>query len=127
MQPSPQVSVLMPVRDGERWLSTAIDSVLRQTLTDFELIVIDDGSVDRTPAILHSHATRDRRIRIVKLDRQGVASALNRGLAEARAALVARIDADDLCAPNRLAKQAEFLARRPEIALLGSWAEVIDE
>jgi hypothetical protein len=127
MKPLPQVSVLMPVRDGERWMSASIDSVLRQTLTDFELIIVNDGSVDRTPAILESYALRDQRIRVIHTDRKGVAVALNHGLAQARAALTARLDADDLCVPYRLEKQVQFLSCWPDVALLGSWAEMIDE
>src|SRR5882724_7396298 len=73
MKPLPQVSVLMPVRDGERWLSASIDSVLQQTLTDFELIIVNDGSIDRTPAILESYVLRDQRIRVIHTDQKGVA------------------------------------------------------
>ena len=127
MKPVPQVSVLMPVQDGERWLSASIDSVLQQTLTDLELIIIDDGSVDRTPAILEAYALRDHRMRVIRIDRKGIVVALNHGLTQARAALTARLDADDLCAPCRLEKQVQFLSNWPDIALLGSWAEMIDE
>jgi len=127
MKPLPQVSIVMPVRDGERWLSASIDSVLQQTLADFELIIIDDGSLDQTPAILQSYARRDQRIRAFAVDRKGLSTALNHGLAQVRAALTARLDGDDLCMPNRLERQVQYLSGRRDIALLGSWAEMIDE
>src|SRR3954463_9752559 len=127
MKPLPQVSVVMPVRDGERWLSASIDSVLQQTLADFELIIIDDGSLDQTPVILQSYARRDQRIRVFAVDRKGLSAALNHGLAQVRAALTARLDGDDLCMPNRLERQVQYLSARRDIALLGSWAEMIDE
>jgi glycosyltransferase involved in cell wall biosynthesis len=123
----PNVSVLMPVRNGARWLREAIDSVLGQTLRDFELIVVDDGSTDDTPHLLSDVSRLDSRIRIFRQEASGLVDALNRGLAEARGSLVARLDADDRAMPERLDRQVRYLESNPNVGLLGSWAEKIDE
>lgn len=122
----PRVSVLMPVRNGAQWLPAAIDSVLAQTMPEFELLVIDDGSTDRTPEIIADYATRDARLRPIRQGALGLVAALNRGLTEARADLIARLDADDLALPKRLAQQATAMDANPRLNLLGSWAETID-
>ena len=122
----PRVSVLMPVRNGAQWLAAAIDSVLGQTLPDFELLVIDDGSTDRTPEIVAGYAARDPRVRPIRQDALGLVAALNRGLGEARGHLIARLDADDLALPERLARQVAEMDANPRLNLLGSWAETID-
>lgn len=100
---TPEVSVILPVRDGERWLHEAVASVLTQTLTGLELLVIDDGSADTTPAILEQLRADDPRLIVLRQQREGLVAALNRGLAEARAPLIARLDADDVALPERLA------------------------
>lgn len=123
---SPDVSVVMPVRNGQRWLAQAIDSVLSQTHRDLELIVIDDGSQDQTPAILDGFARRDGRVRIVTQGKLGIVAALNRGMAAARAPLIARLDADDVALPSRLELQLAEFGRRRRLVLLGSRAEKID-
>ncbi|MGP9811530.1 glycosyltransferase [Rhodopseudomonas sp. NSM] len=123
----PQVSVILPVRDGQRWLREAVDSVLAQTLTDLELLVIDDGSTDATPAILDEARGRDPRVVVLRQQREGLVAALNRGLAQARAPLIARLDADDIALPDRLARQCDYLQAHPDVVLLGGWAEIIDE
>jgi glycosyltransferase involved in cell wall biosynthesis len=124
---TPQVSVVMPVRNGARWLGEAIESVIAQSLPDWELIAIDDGSTDDTPRILHEYARRDNRIRAIRQDALGLVGALNRGLAEVRAPLLARLDADDRALRERLDRQARHLSAHPEIGLLGTWAQTIDE
>lgn len=123
----PVVTVIMPVRDGQRWLSEAIDSVLGQTFSDFELLVIDDGSTDNTPKILAGYQERDARARVITQGREGLARALNQGLAQAKGSLIARLDADDAALPERLRRQILYLDKHPETALLGTWAQVIDE
>jgi len=123
---APRVSVLMPVRDGAQWLALAIDSVLAQTFADFELLVIDDGSSDRSPEIAADHAVRDARVRLVRQDALGLVAALNRGLREAQGDLIARLDADDLARPERLARQVAAMDANPRLNLIGSWAEKID-
>jgi glycosyltransferase involved in cell wall biosynthesis len=117
----------MPVRDGERWLAQAVESVLAQTLSDFELIVVDDGSIDGSAGILLALSRRDGRVRVVHQPPQGLVKALNRALALARAPLVARLDADDVALPERLARQASCFNQRAALVLLGSWAEEIDD
>jgi glycosyl transferase family 2 len=124
---TPQISVVMPVRDGARWLGEAVASVQDQTFADFELIIVDDGSADETPHLIEARAASDPRIRAIRQARLGLVPALNRGLAEARGRLVARLDADDRAHPERLQRQSQYLDGHPEIGLLGSWADKIDE
>jgi len=121
---APAVSVLMGVRDGAPWVSSAVASVLEQTLDDLELIVVDDGSTDGTPDLLA--AVRDRRLRVTRQPRAGLTAALARGLALARAPLIARLDADDVALPERLALQVAFLAAHPDVGLLGTAAREVD-
>lgn len=99
------LSVVLPVYNGERHLTEALDSVLHQTHEAFELVVVDDGSTDATPAMLAEYARRDDRIRVVTTENGGVIAALRRGLEEARYDLVARMDADDVSVPERFALQ----------------------
>jgi glycosyltransferase involved in cell wall biosynthesis len=121
----PAVSVLMSVHDGARWVGAAVASVLGQTDGDLELVVIDDGSTDATPDLLA--AVRDPRLTVHRQPRTGLTRALNRALGLARAELVARLDADDVALPPRLARQRAFLAAHPEIGLLGTAAREVDE
>lgn len=122
----PRVSVLMPVRNGAQWLPSAIDSVLTQSLPHIELLIIDDGSTDRTPEIVAGFAARDPRVQPIRQGALGLVTALNRGIGEARANLIARLDADDLALPERLARQVAGMDANPRLDLLGSWAEIID-
>jgi glycosyltransferase involved in cell wall biosynthesis len=120
------VTVLMPVFNGEAFVRQSIESILRQTWTDFELVIVDDGSTDATPRILASF--RDPRTRVITSPRrEGIACALNRGLASASAPLVARQDADDVSHPARLEKQLAFLEANRSIVVLGTQIRVIDE
>jgi len=121
---SPAVSVLMSVWNGAPWVSEAIESVLSQTASDLELIVVDDGSSDRTPALLA--AVRDPRLRVERQTRAGLTRSLNRAAGLARAPLLARLDADDVARPERLARQRGFLDARPGVGLLGSAASEVD-
>ena len=121
------VSVLMPVYNGERFLAEAIESILGQTFTDFEFVIVDDGSTDASPAILADYASRDPRIRVITQANAGIVAALNRGLAECRAPLVARMDADDISLPARLERQVDFLKSHPEILVVGCAAQLISE
>lgn len=123
---TPQVSVIMPVRNGARWLRESIESVIAQTFRHFELLAIDDGSTDETPQILAELAARDDRVVVMRQESLGLVAALNRGLAEAQSALIARLDADDRAAPQRFERQVRHLQNHPEIGLLGSWAQKID-
>lgn len=121
----PGVSVVMPVRDGARHVGEALDSILRQGFRDLECIVCDDGSADGTPAILARIAAEDARLRVLRLPRAGIVAALNAGLAAARAAWVARMDADDIAAPDRLERQMAAAAQHPEAAAIGSAWRVV--
>ena len=114
----PAVSVVMAVYNAAPWLVEAVDSVLDQTFGDFELIAIDDGSVDATPDILKSY--RDPRLRVIAQSRSGQTPALNHGLRVARGPLIARMDGDDVCLPERFARQVAFLEAHPEVGLLGT-------
>lgn len=123
----PQVSVLMPVYNGERYLRAAMDSVLNQTFTDFEFIIIDDGSTDDTRDILAEYAARDARIRLAHNETNlGITASLNKGLRLARGGFVARQDADDLSLPERLARQVALLRAHPEAVLVSCDFTVID-
>jgi glycosyltransferase involved in cell wall biosynthesis len=117
----------MPVRDGERFLGEALESVLGQTLTDLELIVVDDGSTDSTPARLAEVARRDARVRVLTQAAGGLTAALNAGCALARGPLIARMDADDVALPDRLERQVAFLDAQRDVALLGGGIVLIDE
>jgi glycosyltransferase involved in cell wall biosynthesis len=121
---TPAVSVLMSVRDGAPWVRDAVESVLAQTAPDLELIVIDDGSADDTAALLA--AIRDPRLSVTRQAPAGLTRSLNRALARARAPLLARLDADDWSAPERLARQRAFLAAHPEVGLLGTAVREVD-
>lgn len=119
---APLVSVLMPVYNGAADLRRALDSVLGQTFSDFELIVINDGSKDESASLLNS--VDDPRVRVIHQDNMGLAATLNRGLAMARGALIARQDQDDLSHPERFARQVTHLNDNPECILLGTAAEI---
>ncbi|HET8775926.1 MAG TPA: glycosyltransferase family 2 protein [Thermoanaerobaculia bacterium] len=111
-----KISVVMSVFNGARHLAGTIESILAQTETDFELIIIDDGSQDETPAILQRFAAADPRIRVITVRNAGLTRALIAGCAAATAPLIARQDAGDLSHPERLAKQAALFDRWPELA-----------
>jgi glycosyltransferase involved in cell wall biosynthesis len=119
---TPAVTVLLPVYNDEHRVRSAIDSILGQTFTDFELLVIDDGSTDGTPAVLQGLV--DPRLRVLRNRvNLGLANSLNIGLAEAKASYVARMDSDDICLPSRLAAQVAYLDAHPDVAVCGSWVE----
>jgi glycosyltransferase involved in cell wall biosynthesis len=120
----PDVTVLMAVYNGEAYLRPAIDSVLAQTWRDFDFIIVNDGSTDRSDEICRSYT--DARVRVITLQtNRGLSTALNAGLAATQTALVARLDQDDIAEPQRLARQREVMLARPELALLGSQAVAI--
>ncbi len=114
----PAVSVLLPVRDAAATLDACLDSIACQTREDHEILAVDDGSRDTTPAILAARAARDPRIRVLRPGRIGLAAALNLGLEAARAPLVARMDGDDLMHPRRLELQLRTLAETPALDLV---------
>jgi glycosyltransferase involved in cell wall biosynthesis len=122
----PLISVLLPVRDAAPYLDAALDSLGRQTLGDFEIIAIDDGSTDGSRDILARHAAADPRIGVHAQAPKGLVATLNRGLALARGTYLARMDADDIAWPERFAAQAAFLAGRQSVAVVGGAVQEID-
>jgi glycosyltransferase involved in cell wall biosynthesis len=122
----PRVSVLLPVRDEEPFLSECLESLSAQTLADFEVIAVDDGSTDATPAILEAHARSDSRFRVLRQEPTGVVAASERARAEARAPLVARMDADDLALPERLELQVDAIEAEG-LAAVGGRVEYFPE
>ena len=121
-----QLSVVMAVHNGERYLAEAIESVLGQSVSELELVVVDDGSTDATPELLAGFAERDGRVVVLRHDNRGRTASLNRGVGVARAPLVARLDADDACLPERFARQVAFLERHPAVALVGGAVRLVD-
>jgi glycosyltransferase involved in cell wall biosynthesis len=122
----PGISVVLPVYNGERYLAPALDSVLAQTRGDFELIVIDDGSTDGTPDLLAELSREDDRLRVHRQENRGLIATLNRGLTLAQADLIARMDDDDICRPERFARQGAFLDEHPECVAVGCRALMVD-
>jgi glycosyltransferase involved in cell wall biosynthesis len=114
---SPEISVLLPVRDGEATLRGALDSTLASVGPSFEVICVDDGSRDASARLLAEYATRDPRVRVLSRPARGIAPALNDALAAARGRLVARMDADDEMHAERLAAQAALLDAQPDVSL----------
>lgn len=125
--PGPRVTVLMPVFNREEFVGEAIQSVLAQGFTGFELLIVDDGSTDRTPELLRAWAERDARVVVITAPRNlGIAEAPNLGLRHARTEYVARFDSDDIMMPGRLAAQAAVLDSRPDVVLVSSAYETMD-
>lgn len=116
----PCVSVLMAVRDGGSYLAEALASIRTQSLREWELVVVDDGSTDGTAGELAAAAQADARIRVFRQERLGLVAALNRAVTEARGEFLARMDADDRAHPERLVRQLEFLQAHPEVGVLGT-------
>lgn len=125
MQHIPLVSVVLPARNAALTLPAALESLRVQTLRNFEVIAIDDGSQDATAAVLATHAAQDDRFRFVSAKGHGLVAALNQGLRLARGAFIARMDADDLAAPQRLQAQLDWLARHPDVDLVSCLVEVV--
>jgi len=121
---NPTITVLMPAYNAGNYIHEAIASVLAQSFADFELLIINDGSTDQTMEVISSFA--DERIVVISQDNLGVAAALNTGLEHARADYIARFDADDVCYPNRLRVQYDFMQRHPEYQVVGSAADYMD-
>lgn len=121
----PAVTVLMPAYNAGKYIAEAIDSILQQTFTNFEFLIIDDGSTDDTLSIVQRY--RDARIRLVSRPNKGLIASLNEGLQLAAAPLVARFDADDVCLPERLSVQLQFLQEHPDYVLVAADVIYMDE
>lgn len=124
---TPTVSVIMPVYNAEKFLREAIDSILRQTFEDFELIIINDGSNDNSQRIIDSYAAHDVRIVAVKQRNHGVVYTANKAISMARGKYIARMDADDISLPDRLRQEVSILDKHPKTVLVCSSFEVFDE
>jgi len=122
------VSVVVPCYNCEKFLRAAIESVLGQSFQDFELILIDDGSTDKTPDILREFSEKDPRVRVLKNEvNRGICVALNKGLDAARGEFICRMDADDIAEPDRLEKQTSFMRAHPGTVVCGSHPILINE
>lgn len=120
--PRPLVSVIMAARNVAPFITASVKSILSQSLTNLECIVIDDGSTDQTREILERHAARERRLRMVSREESGLPASLNAAWALARGRYLARMDADDISLPRRLEKQVGFLEAHPNIGICGTWS-----
>lgn len=124
----PKITVLMPVYNGDKYLRESIDSILNQTFTNFEFIIIDDGSTDKSPEIIDFYAKKDSRIKFLSnLRNFGLIYTLNRGIQEAKTNYIARMDQDDVSLPYRFEKQVQFLNQNPKISVLGTSIILFDE
>jgi glycosyltransferase involved in cell wall biosynthesis len=115
----PSVSVLMPCFDASGTLPDALASLRAQTLADFQVVAVDDGSTDGSGEMLENWAIQDERFQVVSQDHQGIVAALNAGIRHCQAEYIARMDADDISSPTRLAHQVTYLDQHPQIAVLG--------
>ena len=119
----PEITVLMPVHNGGQYLKQALDSLFNQTFKDFELLVVDDASTDDSKNIVVSY--KDVRLRMIEnVSNIGIAQSLNRGVADAKGRYIVRMDADDVCFPQRLQRLLDFMRLHPEVAVAGSWAKL---
>lgn len=120
----PKVSVLMTAYNSERYIAEAIESILNQTFSDFEFLIINDGSTDKTADIIAQYAKADKRIKFIdNKNNQGLIAVLNQGLDLCRGEYIARMDSDDIAMPERLAKQVEYLDANPHVGAVGGWHE----
>ena len=125
--PSPLISVLLPVRNTEKYIETALQSLLAQTFSDFEILVVDDASTDYTPRILERLQQQDPRLRILPNPTPlGISRSCNRAAKEARGVYLARMDADDIALPDRFAKQVAWMEAHPECVAVGGQTIRID-
>lgn len=122
----PLVSVLVPAHDASATLAETLQSALASSYSNLELVLVDDGSTDATTATAQAIAGEDKRVRVFRQRHRGVSAALNLGLAQCRGEFVARLDADDLWHPTKLAKQVEVLVAHPEVALASTYVRYID-
>ena len=121
----PIISVVFPVYNAERFLRESIESILNQSFDNFELIIINDGSVDSTSEILNSFS--DNRIRLIERENRGFAASVNEGVSVSNAKYIARMDADDVSLPDRLRLQYDYMESHPDVGILGGQAWRIDE
>lgn len=124
----PAISVLMPAYNAQKYIAAAIDSILEQTFADFEFIIIDDGSSDKTASIIEEYAKKDDRIVFLQNSQNlKISQALNQGLEIAKGKFVCRMDADDWSYPERLRVQMDFMKAYPNVVICGADIEVCDQ
>lgn len=121
------LTVILPVYNAKCWLSLSLDSMLRQSWSDFELLCLDDGSTDGSLDILQEYAERDGRVRVFAFEHIGLVNILNEGLRLASSPLIARMDADDVAHPKRFERQIQRIKQQPDLVALGSGMDCIDE
>lgn len=122
----PAASIVLPVYNGARYLAQAVESVLNQTFGDFELLLLDDGSTDKSLQIMESFRAKDARCRVYSGPNRGLVPTLNLGIELANGELIIRMDADDVCRPERFEKQTSFMHRHPDHVAVGARALFID-
>ncbi|MDQ8205632.1 glycosyltransferase [Pelagicoccus sp. SDUM812003] len=123
----PAISIVMSVYNSEKYLAESIESILHQTFTDFEFIIIDDGSADRSRSIIESYLAKDKRITLISRENKGLPYSLNEGIALAEGRYIARMDADDISLPNRIEKQIAFMDSHKEIGVCGTLAYLFQD
>ena len=125
---NPKISVIMSAYNAEKYVVECIESVLRQTFSDFEFIIVNDFSLDKTSEILNFYSSNDSRIKIINnTENIGLTKSLNIALKESKGEYIARMDADDISMPERFQKQFDFLESNKDHVLVGSWMKIIDE
>jgi glycosyltransferase involved in cell wall biosynthesis len=123
---APAVTVLMPIYNGQDYVKDAIDSILSETFSDFEFLIIDDGSKDKSAEIIKSY--KDPRIKYVSnVTNRGLPTTLNLGIELARGEFIARMDCDDISLPQRLERQVDFMRSHPEVSACGTWIKTIGD
>lgn len=124
---NPKISVIMPIYNCDKYLAAAVESILLQTFTDFELILVNDASTDDTLKIAQEYAKRDSRIKIINNKKNlNIAGSLNKGIEAAKAKIIARMDGDDISLPTRFQKQYELLTIREDVAVVGCNMLIMD-
>ncbi len=124
---TPKISVLMPVYNAEKYLAESIESILNQTCTDFEFLIMDDGSTDSSSQILKNYAKWDSRIKLFHQQNKGIVDSLNTLIDKAKAPFIARMDADDISLPKRLEEQYKFMKKNKDTVLLGCMCKIFKE
>ena len=127
MMGSPLISVVMPVFNSEQYLDKSIKSVLEQTYDNFEFLIINDGSTDNSNSIIKKYQSHDKRITIFKQENKGVTKSLNNGIKYSKGRFIARMDADDICHPDRFKMQLNWFHINKDIDVLGSQVEFIEK
>lgn len=124
---TPEISVILPVYNAAPYVVKAVQSMLRQSFTNFELLLINDGSTDDTDAIIKAHCLADARVRYISRENKGLIATLNEGIRLSLGRYIARMDADDISEPERLALQYQYLTSHPDVAAVGCAYQLMDE